>query len=139
MRGLLHRRYSTVLHSCLGFPLCTQNFRPRVESKFSLGPVPGIGDQVNNIVVQSQQWLVGLETVLWNLTFPWNRVGAVIAADVSEQSVLVVNQVGWGAGGGGFFRGGRNSQQPLAQAPLLPLSCLHVSGRVSLAGNLMQM
>ena len=63
----------------------------------------------------------------------------MIAAEVSEQSDCVENQVGWAAGGGGFLRGGRNSQQPLAQAPLDPRSCLQVSGRASRAGNLMQM
>ena len=73
------------------------------------------------------------------LTFPWKRVGALMAAEVSAQSDRVANQVGWGAGGGGFLRGGRNSQQPLAHAPLDPRSCLQVSGRSPRAGNLMQM
>ena len=60
-------------------------------------------------------------------------------APVLEQSpVEVSNQLGWGAGGGGFLRGGLNSQHWFAHAPLFPRSCLQVSGLPSLAGKRMQ-
>ena len=63
-----------------------------------------------------------------------------MAAAAFEQSPLnVSNHVGWGEGGGGFLRGGLNSQHWLAHAPFAPKSCLQVSGRPSLAGKRMQM
>ena len=59
-------------------------------------------------------------------TFPLNRIGAPLTTFLSsEQSEEVSNQLGWSTLAGAALVGGWNSQQPLAQAPLAPLSCLH--------------
>ena len=76
--------------------------------------------------------------LLGSKSFPLNKVGPLMAEAVLEQSPEVSNQVGWGAGGGGFLSGGLNSQHWLEQGPLEPMSCLQVMGLPSLAGNLMQ-
>ena len=72
------------------------------------------------------------------ITFPMKRTGALFTLVGLLQSLVASNQLGWSTAGRGLLTGGRNSQHPLAQAPLPPLSCLQALARVSVAGKLMQ-
>ena len=69
------------------------------------------------------------------VTFPLSTIGLVTLLLSSVQSESVSNQVGFGGGSGIFLLGGRKTQHPFAQSPLVPAPYTRLSG---LKGKMMQ-